>query len=75
MHFSKTVMLTYGKLYVILFVVPTVELRRIQDVSLNGYLPHPMCVTFLTLSYLSADKSKLTVGKELHLLQVFSINF
>ena len=38
--------------------MPQLDLRRIQDVSVNGFIPHPMCVTFLTLSTLNAETSK-----------------
>ena len=47
--------LLYG---MFMFVVPQVDLRRIQDVSVNGFIPHPMCVTFITLSSLNAETSK-----------------
>ncbi|XP_067944083.1 guanine nucleotide exchange factor subunit RIC1-like isoform X2 [Watersipora subatra] len=35
--------------------VAQVELRRIQDVNVNGFIPHPMCVTFVTLCSLSSE--------------------
>jgi len=34
---------------------PTVELSKIQEVALNNYIPHPVCVSSVLLTSLKID--------------------
>ena len=43
-----------------IFSDPSIEVTKIQEVALNNFIPHPVCVTGIVLSSLKMESGKIS---------------
>lgn len=49
---------TYNKMATTVVTDPTVDISKLQEVTLSSYIPHPVCVTGIMLTSLKIDVGK-----------------